>query len=145
MLAPAHPAYTDFLYWFHWVNATWQPAIGRMMMLNALNGEGTGGGEHAIVKVMMGRFTTGLGMLDQRLRANKWLAGDEFTAADIMVVFSLTTMRLFGGFSLAGYDGVLEYLGRVTAREAYRKAMAVCEPQLDVEAMIGAEVAKKTS
>ena len=143
MLSPSHAAYADFLYWFHWVGATWQTAIGRMMMLSALVGEGESS-EQPIVKVMKGRFATGLGMLDQRLREKEWLAGDEFTAADIMLLFSLTTMRLFYGYSLAGFDGILEYLQRVTKREAYIKAMGVCEPGVEWKKMIGSEVVKRT-
>jgi glutathione S-transferase len=41
-----------------------------------------------------------LKLLDSRLT---WLAGDEFTAVDIMCVFSSATMRTFMPFDLSGY------------------------------------------
>ena len=40
-------------------------------------------------------FKQALQILNDRLKTNKWLAGDEFSAADIMNVFVLTTVRLF--------------------------------------------------
>jgi glutathione S-transferase len=48
---------------------------------------------------------------------NTWLAGDEFTAADVMIVFSLTTMRLYVPYNLEGFEGILGYLKRVGERE----------------------------
>ena len=63
---------------------------------------------------------------------NAWLAGDEFTAADIMTVFTLTTMRMFYPFDLTGYQGILAYLERVVQREGYRKARAKADPELEL-------------
>jgi glutathione S-transferase len=40
-------------------------------------------------------FEQSLQILEDRLKGNKWLAGEGFTAADIRNVFTLTTMRLF--------------------------------------------------
>lgn len=69
-----------------------------------------------------------LKMLDDRLKENAWLAGDEFTAADVMVVFSLSTMRLFIPYELTGYDGILAYLKRVGERPGYKRAMEKGDP-----------------
>jgi glutathione S-transferase len=60
-----------------------------------------------------------------------WLAGDEFTAANIMTVFTLTTMRLFSTFDLTGYQVILAYLERRVQREGYRKARAKANPELE--------------
>jgi glutathione S-transferase len=57
-----------------------------------------------------------------------YLAGHEFTTADIMTVFSLTTMRLFLPFDLAPYPGILAYLQRIAQRDAYRRAMQKGDP-----------------
>jgi len=61
--------------------------------------------------------------MDERLGKVPWLAGEEFTAADIMSVFSLTTMRTFAPIELGAYPNILKWLGRVGEREAYRRAM----------------------
>ncbi|KIV88695.1 hypothetical protein PV10_08353 [Exophiala mesophila] len=73
-------------------------------------------------------FEKSLQILQDRLRTNTWLGGDEFTAADIMNVCALTTMKMFLPFSLAGYDSVLAYLKRVTERTAYQRAVAKGDP-----------------
>ena len=70
---------------------------------------------------------------------NTWLAGPEFTIADIMMVFSFTTMRTFFPFNLGEYDGILKYLERVGERGAYQKAMAKADPQLDWRGLMNAE------
>jgi glutathione S-transferase len=57
------------------------------------------------------------------VRDAEYLAGSSFTKADIMMGFSLTTMRYFQPYDLARCPNVVEYLGRVGARPAYRRAM----------------------
>ena len=54
-----------------------------------------------------------LKLVDARLGAVPYLAGQELTAADIMSVFSLTTMRLFQPFDLAPYPNIRAYLQRI--------------------------------
>ncbi|KAH2769954.1 hypothetical protein KXV64_008517 [Aspergillus fumigatus] len=75
-------------------------------------------------------FEQALRVLDDRLAKHTWLAGEEFTAADVMNVFTLTTARLFFPYRLAGYEGILGYLQRVSQREAYQTAMAKGDPGL---------------
>ena len=40
------------------------------------------------------------------------VAGDEFTAADTVSVFSLTKVQMFVPFDLSGHPQILRYLGR---------------------------------
>ncbi|KAK0611993.1 glutathione S-transferase [Immersiella caudata] len=133
LLPPEDPAYPDFLYWFHWCNGTFQPTLGRPLIIQAA---GLDPG-HPLAKTMGDRFRRSLEALDKRLRGNEWLAGSQFTAADIMVVFSLTTMRYFYGYSLAGYEGILGFLRRVGGREAYLRAMGKGDPGMEL--VLGAE------
>ena len=53
---------------------------------------------------------------------NVWLAGQDFSAADIMAVWTLTTMRVFYAYDLSRYQGILGYLKRVSERPAYLRA-----------------------
>ena len=71
-----------------------------------------------------------LGQVQARLAKVDYFAGTEFTTADIMIVFSLTTMRLFLPFGLAPYPAILGYLKRIGAREAYRRAMHKGDPDM---------------
>jgi glutathione S-transferase len=71
-----------------------------------------------------GRLDNAFKLVEARTGHAKHLAGDEFTAADIMMVFSLTTMRYFLPYDLADLPNVRGYLARIGSREAYRRAMA---------------------
>jgi len=78
------------------------------------------------------RFGKMLRVIDEWLLQNEWLAGEEFTIADIMSVFTLTTMRCFYPLDLSGYEGILAYLKRATEREGYKKARAKADPDLEL-------------
>ena len=118
--------FTDYLYWFHFANGTLQPVMGRVMYLERADPSGAG----APVKAARERLGLVLSHVEARLGAATWLAGDAFTAADIMSVFSLTTMRLFRATDLSGYPSILAYLQRIGARAGYRRTMAKADPDL---------------
>jgi len=123
---PDHPDYADFLYWFHFSNGNLQPAMGRLMMVSRTKvPEGD-----PVLSGVQGRLRLVLELMEARLGKVPYLAGDEFTAADIMSVFSLTTMRLFQPLDLAPYANILAYLQRIGTRPAYRRAMAKGDPAL---------------
>jgi glutathione S-transferase len=66
--------------------------------------------------------------LEQRLGSVPYLAGAEFTCADVMVMFSLTSLPLFGGRKIDHLPNTVAYVDRLSARPAYKKAMAVAGP-----------------
>lgn len=72
-----------------------------------------------------------LGNVENRVGSATWLAGDEFTAADIMTVWCLTGMRMFVPVDLSGYPNILKYLERVSEREAFKTAMKKGDPERD--------------
>ncbi|MDB5872234.1 MAG: glutathione S-transferase [Ramlibacter sp.] len=123
-LPSGHPDYAQYLYWFHFANSSLQPLMGRNMVLNRVNLPA----DNPMVLSTRGRLERALDHLEARLGAVDYLAGREFTAADIMAVFSLTTMRLFYPVDLAPYAHIRAYLGRIGAREAYRRAMHKGDP-----------------
>jgi glutathione S-transferase len=123
---PAHPDYADFLYWFHFANGNLQPVMGRMMFVSRMQLPA----EHPVSTAARGRLDRALGLVEARLGATPYLAGAEFTAADIMSVFSLTTMRLFQALDLAPYPNIRAYLQRIGERPAYQRAMAKGDPDL---------------
>ena len=81
--------FADYLYWFCFTNGTLQPAISRNMLLAWSGLEDN----HPLAAAMAERTATALSLVDDRLSAADYLAGAEFTAADIMIVFTLTTIR----------------------------------------------------
>nr|POE72955.1 glutathione s-transferase 3 [Quercus suber] len=129
-LKAGHPNFADYLYWFHYSNANLQSNLLNSMFLSHANApEGT-----RILKAAEQRLHAGLQLYDDRLRSNKWLAGDEFTAADIMSVFPLTTQRYFGppNLSLKDYPNILRWLQDCAARPAYSSAMQKGDPEMQL-------------
>jgi glutathione S-transferase len=123
-LAPAHPDFASYLYWLHFANGNLQPNLGRNMILRRLDLPA----DDAILVSTRARLNRVLDLLETRLDAAHYLAGEAFTAADIMTVFSLTTMRIFMPIDLAPYPNILAYLQRIGGRPAYQRAMANGDP-----------------
>lgn len=123
---PAHPDYADFLYWFHFANSNLQPVVMRLMTANrAQLPDG-----HPVPAAARERLDRLLSHMEARLGQTSWLAGSEFTAAEIMSVFTFTTMRLFQPFELGAYPHIRAWLGRVGERPAYRRALGKSDPGL---------------
>ena len=125
-LGPDHADYAAFLYWFHFANGNLQPVMGRLMVMNRAKLAD----DHPVLVSVQGRLNRVMALVEARLGEAAYLAGGEFTAADIMGVFSLTTMRLFQPVALAPYPNILAYLQRIGERPAYRRAMAKGDPHL---------------
>ncbi|WP_428248037.1 glutathione S-transferase family protein [Ferrovibrio sp.] len=119
-LGKDHPSFPDYLYWLHFANGSLQPGFMRLMVTTLLNAPADNQTRQWGDK----RLAQMLDLMDQRLSANPWLAGVDFTAADIMTVFSLTTMRHFQPYDLTPYPNIRAYLQRVAARPGYQRAMA---------------------
>ena len=125
-LAPDHPDFAAYLYWFHFANGNLQPVMGRAMVAGR-----TGlPPDHMLRVSVQERLDRVMALLESRLGAVPYLAGEDFTAADIMSVFSLTTMRQFQPVELGAYPNILAYLQRIGARPAYQRTMAKGDPDL---------------
>jgi glutathione S-transferase len=84
--------------------------------------------DHRILKDLQGRLDRSLALLNERLGETQYLAGDELTAADIMIFFSFTTMRSFTPYEVKPYPNIVAYLKRIAARPAYQRAMQKGDP-----------------
>ena len=125
-LGPNHPDFAQYLYWFHFANGSLQPNMGRNMILRRLDLAP----DNPTLLAMQGRLDRALGLVEERLGEADCFAGSEFTAADIIMVFSLTTMRYFVPLDLAPYPNTLAYLQRIGARDAYRRTMRKGDPDM---------------
>jgi glutathione S-transferase len=121
---PSHPDFATYLYWFHFANGTLQPVLGRKSLLRRA---GTPD-DHPTALFVKERMGRALGLVETRLGEAPYLAGRKLTAADIMSVFTLTTMRYFAPLDLAPYPDILAYLQRIAVRDAYRRAMEKGDP-----------------
>jgi glutathione S-transferase len=86
--------------------------------------------DHPAALFVQERMGRALGLVEARLGQAPYFAGGEFTAADIMSVFTLTTMRHFAPVELAPFPNILAYLQRIAARDAYRTAMRKGDPDM---------------
>ena len=123
-LRAGDPNFAQFLYWFHFANGTLQASLGRLMILNRLKLAE----DNPILLTAKARLDRAFDYVDARTREADYLAGSEFTTADIMMGFSLTTMRYFQPYDLARCPNVVKYLARIGARPAYRRAMEKGDP-----------------
>lgn len=128
-LDPSHPDFANYLYWFHFSNSNLQAAGMRYFTARPLAPP-----DDPRVQGMHDRFHKAIAQLNGQLdKTQAYLAGDDFTAADIMTVWCFTTMRKFAPLDLEPYPAVVEWLKRCTSREAYKKAMGRSDPELDLE------------
>lgn len=125
-VGPDDPAFADYLFWFHYANASLMAAESSGMVLQRL-GAPDDGPTTGWVKA---RRDAGFALVEARLAAVPYFAGDSFTAADIMMVFPLTTMRAFSKRTLDVYPAIRAYLARIGARPAYQRAMRKGDPDM---------------
>jgi len=126
VVGPGHRDYAAFLYWFHFSNGSMMPAA---MVDLALNMAGVEGGSETL-RSLRGRIDRAYELVEMRLGQTPYFAGDEFTIADVMMMFPLTTLRLFVPRDISDQPNLLAYLQRVGNRPAFRTAMAKADPDL---------------
>lgn len=128
-LPPSHKDYAKYLYWYHFSNGTLQPAVSRMLTIQLAGIKA----DNDMWKRYVAKLDQYVQHMDDHLSQseNPWLAGDDFTAADIMNVFTLTTMRKFYQLDLSKFKNILAYLQRVSKREAYKRAHEKGDPDLE--------------
>ncbi|KAF3996760.1 glutathione S-transferase family protein [Glaciimonas immobilis] len=125
-LPPTHPDFAQYLYWLHFANANLQANMGRNMTLRRLNLSS----DDPALTGNKTRLEQALNLVNARLGEVDYLAGQELTSADIMIVFTLTTMRYFLPLDLTPYPHILSYLQRIGGRAGYQRAMQKGDPDM---------------
>ena len=114
---PDQPNYYDYVYWMHFNNNL----VG-LFYAKALIGDRT---EDRFAKTVVRREDGYARMVEQRLAESPYLAGPEFTCADIMTVFGLQHPGLLGKRDL---PNARAYLARIAQRPAHIRAMQIAGP-----------------
>jgi glutathione S-transferase len=125
VVTPDKPNYADYLRWLHFSNGSMMPSGMVDMVVSMLGVE-----DSPITASLRGRLTTAFAMVEKRLGESAFFAGDAFTAADIIMLFPLTTMRMFAPRDMSPYPNILSYLQRIAARPAYQRAIKKADPDL---------------
>ncbi|TID18492.1 RNA exonuclease 3 [Venturia nashicola] len=129
---PGEKNYPDYLYWYHFINGTLQPALSRVMSLR-LAGVAD---DNPTRQRYEGKVDQLFSFTNKRLGEVGYLAGDELTVADIMAVFSLSSMRKFYQLDETDYPNITKYLQRIAGLESYQNAMKKGDPDLVIEELI---------
>lgn len=117
--------YADYLYWMSFKSSL-EAAL--MIQLQLASASADDPSVQRALAFSKNRSDRLFNHLEQRLADHDYLAGDKFTAADLINIFSLTSLPLFGGPSVDHLKNVSAYVARVTQRPAYIKAMAIAGP-----------------
>lgn len=117
MVEPNDAKFADFLFWFHFTNASLMPSfVGPRLAGMVPN--------NPIAHFYADRLDRSLAMIEARLAKATYLAGEEFTVADINILFALTTMRGFVPLDFTARRETRDYTRRMQERPAYRAAFA---------------------
>jgi glutathione S-transferase len=123
---PGAPGYADYLFWFHFANGSLMPSA-MVDMIAQIIGDG-----NQTVGALRERLNRAYAHIEARLGVVPYLAGATFTAADVLSVFPLTTMRLFAPRDISPYPNIRAYLKRIGERPAFQRAMAKADPGFKV-------------
>lgn len=120
-IEPANAKYARYLYWLHFAEGSLMTLLLIALVLTRVP-EGSASPAGTRVAARMRQM---LSFVDSGLGDGPWFVGGQFTAADVMMTFPFTTMRLFLKYDLAPFPRIVAYLKRIEARPAYRKAMVL--------------------
>jgi len=101
----------------HYAEASMMPPLFGLLIVNRLGLLGRPA--RAPILAMLGEH---LDWLETELSSRDWFAGDEFTAADIMMSFPLEVSRGRAGLD-SGRPNLIDWLERIHARPAYATAL----------------------
>ncbi len=111
-----------FLQWLHFAESTAFPPLGILVWLGRYRDDAA---EHpALVEDARARAAMGLDFLEGELGEGPYLIGEEFSAADVMMGFTLVAARMLGVLD-DRHPRLNDYVARLQARPALQKAMAV--------------------
>jgi glutathione S-transferase len=122
--APDSPEFSNYLYWMHFANAS----MGSTEMIRMVTTLAGVAADSPTMGFVNARSHAAWTQVETRLGEADYFGGSALTAADIMMVFTLTTMRMFCPADLSGRPNTLAYLKRIGARPAYQRAMAKGDP-----------------
>lgn len=125
-VGPGDPDYPHYLYWMQF-NNNLQTTLFIKMAVQSTGVELDAG--NTMMTTTRRREEGLYRALEQRLGESDYLGGPQFSCADIMSLFNLTSLAMLGARTVDdSLPNTLAYVQRVTARPAYQKAMAIAGP-----------------
>jgi glutathione S-transferase len=118
--------FSDYLFWFHFANSSFMASLSLDFFATRIGQRGN----DALTQALVSRAAHAFELVEARLAGVPYFAGNEFSAADIMMVFPLTTMRRGVPRDLGAFPHLRAYLARIGPRPAYQHAMKLADPTL---------------
>ncbi len=123
---PGDPDYPHYLFWMQFNNSL-QSAL--FIKLAFQSTGATLDANNPMMATTQRREDGIYRALEQRLGESDYLGGAQFSCADIMSMFNLTSLEMLGARAIDDtVPNTKAYVGRVSARPAYQKAMSVAGP-----------------
>lgn len=110
-----------FLQWIHFAEGTAYPPLGTIIWHSFYKRDASE--LPSVIDDARGRARSALDFLAKALSGREYLVGDEFSAADIMMTFTLEVARVLGVLD-EGYPELSRYLSRMQERPAFQRALA---------------------
>lgn len=123
-----------YTYWLHFAEGSAMPPLVMTLLFNEIPKRAPAlirpiakmigsGVQKGYLRPMMDAH---LALMEAELGRSAWFAGDEFTAADVMMSFPVEAAASRGG--LGGNEGLQQWLARIHARPAYQAALKAGGP-----------------
>ncbi len=122
-LGPDSPDYAEYLYWFHFAESTLMPALVGEIMAQFGGVEA----DHPFRVNARARIAQLMAFTDARLAKVPFVAGEQFTAADVMMTFPFTMTRQFVPVDVEGHPHIAAYVDRMEARPGYQRCRAIVD------------------
>jgi glutathione S-transferase len=106
-----------YRHFLHYAEGSMMPPLLALLVVNRLGLLG-----RRARKPLLAMFRQHLDWLESELAGRDWFAGDEFTAADVMMSFPLEAARARAGLD-ADFPHLVDWLERIHARPAYGEAL----------------------
>lgn len=123
---PGDPDYPHYLFWMQFNNNLQSTLFIKLTFQTT----GTAPGADNPMMATTQRREDGIyRALEQRLGESEYLGGPQFSCADIMSMFNLTSLGMLGARAIDdSLPNTLAYVQRISARPAYQKAMSIAGP-----------------
>ncbi len=129
--APGTAAYLRYRYWLHYAEGSLMSPLLLKLVFDKIERSPMPFFAKPIAKAISGKtknafitpnITTHLDYLEGELGKSTWFAGNEFSAADVQLSFPIEAAAARGGLD-ASRPKLMDYLKRIHARPAYKKAI----------------------
>ena len=129
-VAPDAPEYPRYIYWMHFAEGS----LMSLQLIALVLSRMPEAKDTPTKKRIHDRLKQMLAFVDGEIAGRAFFVGEAFSAADVMMVFSFTTVLRFLDFDFSPYANILAYLERIEARPAYKRAMDLAGPGVNAQA-----------